>query len=314
MQEQVDAYLEQLKRGQQHRPLTISAYQQDLKRLTLYLLSKKISLNEVHTQTIRHAIQSMRPLNPRTKAYTGTSLARMLVCWRHFFAYLVSSKQLPINPCIMVRSPRKEKKLPETLSPDGMYQLLTPALSGTAENPHSHKKTEEWIICRDLAMFELLYSSGLRVSELAALTLEALNLQTNDVWIFEGKGGKQRIVPVGQPAHIALTNWLALRQSIAQTDCQALFVNQKGVALGIRSIQLRLAKWGTQQSIMQNMHPHMLRHAFASHILQSSGDLRAVQELLGHSSIVSTQIYTQLDFQHLAKVYDNAHPRAKKKP
>jgi integrase/recombinase XerC len=165
---------------------------------------------------------------------------------------------------------------------------------------------------RDHALFELAYSSGLRVSELAGLDVNALDLETGEVRVW-GKGSKQRVVPVGTAARAALAAWLAERSAIAG-DAKALFLSARGGRLGARAIQQRLAAWAVRQGISQHVHPHMLRHSFASHVLQSSGDLRAVQEMLGHASIASTQIYTHLDFQALAKTYDQSHPRARKRP
>ena len=174
------------------------------------------------------------------------------------------------------------------------------------------KEAERSLEVRDKAMFELLYSSGLRLSELTALDPGDLNLDDATVRV-TGKGSKTRIVPVGKPAITALRAWLRMRASLARNDERALFVNARGGRLGVRAVQLRLERWAMQQGLRRRVHPHALRHSFASHVLQSSGDLRAVQEMLGHASIATTQVYTQLDFQHLAKVYDAAHPRARKR-
>ncbi len=187
--------------------------------------------------------------------------------------------------------------MPKTLSPDTCAQLL----GKDAESP---------LEIRDQAMFELFYSSGLRLSELVGVDLADLNLGSGEVSV-TGKGNKTRIVPVGEKARDAIRVWLDLRNAAA--DELALFVGQSGKRLGQRSVELRLARWVQRVGLNQHVHPHMLRHAFASHVLQSSGDLRAVQEMLGHASISTTQVYTHLDWQHLAKVYDQAHPRAKKK-
>jgi integrase/recombinase XerC len=165
---------------------------------------------------------------------------------------------------------------------------------------------------RDKAMFELLYSSGLRLAELVEMDPPALDFAEGTVRV-TGKGNKTRIVPLGSHAIAALQHWLSARVSLAQEDEPALFLNRNGARLSARSVQLRMKEWGIKQGVSHNVHPHLLRHSFATHVLQSSGDLRAVQEMLGHASISSTQVYTHLDFQHLAKIYDSAHPRAKKK-
>jgi integrase/recombinase XerC len=192
------------------------------------------------------------------------------------------------------------KALPDILSPDTCTQLLDRAIDDDA------------LRARDRAMFELFYSSGLRLAELVGLDLDDVNLQAGEAQV-TGKGRKTRIVPVGQHALAALAAWLPQRQRLVRDDTAALFTSQRGARLTPRSVQLRLERWAIQAGLGQHVHPHMLRHAFATHVLQSSGDLRAVQEMLGHASISTTQVYTHLDWQHLAKVYDQAHPRARKK-
>jgi integrase/recombinase XerC len=203
------------------------------------------------------------------------------------------------NPCTGLKAPKSVKRLPSALSPDQAVQLVT-------------MEGDDALTLRDRALFELAYSSGLRVSELAGLDLESVDLATGEVRVW-GKGSKERIVPVGAPALAALETWLHKRRAICVRDSSALFVSRSGRRLVARAIQQRLAGWALKRGLARHVHPHMLRHSFASHLLQSSGDLRAVQELLGHASIASTQVYTHLDFQYLAKVYDAAHPRAKKR-
>jgi integrase/recombinase XerC len=227
----------------------------------------------------------------------GKSLARMLSAWRGFYRYLARDHGFTRNPFQGVRPPKWAKTLPNVLSPDEAAQLL--AFDAGDEQA-----------ARDRAMFELFYSSGLRLSELTGLRLHDLDLGGETVRVL-GKGGKTRIVPVGRLALDALRAWLAARPA-ALAHSELLFPNQKGGAIHPRTVQRRLQARALAQGIAQPVHPHMLRHSFASHVLQSSGDLRAVQEMLGHASISSTQIYTHLDFQHLARVYDAAHPRAKK--
>ena len=202
------------------------------------------------------------------------------------------------NPALDLRAPKAARPLPRTLDADLAAQLL--------DSPGE----DDWLGRRDQAMLELFYSSGLRLSELAGLDIADLDLQQGEVRV-TGKGNKTRVLPVGRMARRALQDWLSVRPASDQA-AQPLFVSQRGSALTPRAIQLRLRRHGVEQ-IGQHLHPHMLRHSFASHMLESSGDLRAVQELLGHADISTTQIYTHLDFQHLAQVYDQAHPRAKRK-
>jgi len=234
------------------------------------------------------------------RGLSGRSLARMLSAWRSLYRYLLETDTtLAEDPCAGLKAPKSPKRLPSALSPDEAAQLVT--IEG-----------DDALALRDRALFELAYSSGLRLSELAGVDIDRLDLASGEVRVL-GKGGKERVVPVGAAAREALRAWLAERATIAGADAAALFVGTRGRRLSPRAIELRLATWAVKQGLTRHVHPHMLRHSFASHLLQSSGDLRAVQELLGHASIASTQVYTHLDFQALAKVYDAAHPRAKKK-
>jgi integrase/recombinase XerC len=233
---------------------------------------------------------------------SGRSLARLLSAWRGFFKWLGRGDAVRANPCEGVRSPKSPKHLPNALSVDETAHLLEP-----------DEETDPVLAARDAAMFELFYSSGLRLAELAALDCEALDsaLHEGEIRVL-GKRSKARLVPVGNKAREALAAWATLRDAIAAEGEPALFVSRRGGRISHRMIQLRLARRAVQLGLPRHVHPHMLRHSFASHVLQSSGDLRAVQEMLGHASIASTQVYTHLDFQHLAKVYDLAHPRAKR--
>jgi integrase/recombinase XerC len=234
------------------------------------------------------------------RGLSGRSLARMLSAWRAFYRFLLESDGLlKDDPCAGLRAPKSAKRLPSALTPDEAVQLV--AIEG--DDPMDK---------RDRALFELAYSSGLRLSELAGLDVDRVDLVTGEVRVW-GKGAKERIVPVGAAARDAIAAWLAVRTGIPAVDGSALFVDARGRRIAPRQIQRRLAMWALQRGINRHVHPHMLRHSFASHVLQSSGDLRAVQEMLGHASIASTQVYTHLDFQALAKVYDAAHPRARKK-
>jgi integrase/recombinase XerC len=235
------------------------------------------------------------------RGLSGRSLARMLSSWRAFYRFAQREDPgLAENPCAGLKAPRSPRRLPSALSPDEAVRLVT--IEG--DDPFT---------LRDRALLELAYSSGLRLSELAGLDLDRLDLEGGEVRVW-GKGAKERVVPVGAHARLALQAWLAARAALPRADARALFVGRTGARIVPRTIQRRFAEWAVRQGLPRHVHPHMLRHSFASHVLQSSGDLRAVQELLGHASIASTQVYTHLDFQYLAQAYDRAHPRAKKKP
>jgi len=231
----------------------------------------------------------------------GRSLARMLSSWRAFYRYLQEQDaDIKENPCTGLRAPRSARRLPAVLSPDEAVRLVEIDATDT-------------LALRDRALFELAYSSGLRLAELAGLDLDRIDLAHGEVRVW-GKGAKERIVPVGAAARAAIRAWLPARATLARADPKALFIGRSGARISPRAIERRLADWAVKQGLIQHVHPHMLRHSFASHVLQSSGDLRAVQEMLGHASIASTQVYTHLDFQYLAQAYDRAHPRAKRKP
>lgn len=233
------------------------------------------------------------------KGKSGTTLARALSSLRMFFRYQVATKMREDNPAVDVRAPKSPRKLPRTLDVDQAASLLT-----------SHP--EGFIDRRDKAMWEVLYSCGLRVSELVGLELSQLDLNNQEVRVI-GKGNKERIVPIGGPAVAAVRDWMKIRATRANGGERRVFISLRGSGLSTRTVQKRLTQSAKKQGLDFSLHPHMLRHSFASHILESSGDLRAVQELLGHSNISTTQVYTHLDFQHLAKVYDAAHPRARRK-
>jgi len=235
------------------------------------------------------------------RGLSGRSVARMLSSWRAFYRFVIErDPAVKESPCTGLRAPKSPKRLPSALSPDEAVQLVA--------IPESDP-----LAVRDRAVFELAYSSGLRLAELAGLDLDRIDVANGEVRVW-GKGAKERIVPVGAAARDAIRAWLDVRATIPHADPKALFVGRKGARINPRAIQRRLAVWAVKRGLPRHVHPHMLRHSFASHVLQSSGDLRAVQEMLGHASIASTQVYTHLDFQALAKVYDKAHPRAKKRP
>lgn len=286
------AYLAHLKNERRLSPLTCKSYASDI--ATLYQYKQQISLEELHPKQIRHFIARLHG-----SGLSGRSLARLLSAWRGFYNYLVRSHGYTQNPCIDIRAPKSPVNLPNALSPDETVQLLT-------------FSADSFLSTRDSAMFELFYSSGLRLAELASLEPSAIDLQEGTIRV-TGKGNKTRVVPVGEKAVQAINTWMEQRKTLIKPAVTALFITQYGKAISARTISHRLKVRTTQQGISRNVHPHVLRHSFASHLLQSSGDLRAVQEMLGHANISTTQVYTHLDFQHLSKVYDMAHPRAKLK-
>jgi integrase/recombinase XerC len=287
-------YLDALRHQRRLSPATLRNYAH---ALNLFLaLSKDAALDQVQPAQIRRyvALMHSRGLAPR-------SLALMLSAWRGYFHWLVRHRGLRANPVVGIRAPRAARPLPKALSVEAAQRLLDEAPATPA-------------LMRDAAMFELLYSSGLRRAELIALNLDdgRLDLRQGEVTV-TGKGARTRTVPVGARACEALKRWIDARQQIAAPGERALFVGSRGKRIGPSLVGARLAAWARRRGLTQHVHPHMLRHSFATHLLQSSQDLRAVQELLGHASISTTQVYTHLDFQALAKVYDAAHPRAKKK-
>jgi len=273
-------------------PLTRVNYVHDIHRLLQRV--DKMPLAAVQSHHVRRFVADLHG-----KGLSGRSLARVLSSWRAFYKYLIREHGFDANPCAGVRAPKSPRKLPKSLSPDEARQLLEAPASAPLE-------------LRDHAMFELFYSSGLRLSELVRLELGQLRFAEGTVEVL-GKGSKTRIVPVGSAALAAIRAWLPLRDRWAKDDTREVFVDRGGTPLSPRTVQVRLRRWGVKQGLASHVHPHMLRHSFASHVLQSSGDLRAVQEMLGHSSISTTQVYTHLDFQYLAKAYDAAHPRARRK-
>ena len=233
------------------------------------------------------------------RGLSGRSLARALSAWRAFYRFARDAGLVRADPCTGLKAPRSKRSLPSALTPDEAARLVE--IDG-----------DETLAMRDRALFELAYSSGLRLSEIAGLDVDRLDREAREVRVL-GKGSKERIVPVGKAALRAVAAWLVARAAWGAAAGGAMFVSRNGRRLSARSIQSRLAAWAVRQGLARHVHPHMLRHSFATHVLQSSGDLRAVQELLGHASIASTQVYTHLDYQYLAKAYDAAHPRARRK-
>jgi integrase/recombinase XerC len=273
-------------------PLTCESYSRDI--AALLKLAVETPLNQLRIHHIRRFVAQLH-----SKGLSGRSLARMLSAWRGLYNYLARDHGYTHNPCAGLRAPKSPKTLPHVLSPDEAAKLL--------EFPANNLMT-----LRDKAMFELFYSSGLRLTELINLKPENLDFSDSTVLI-HGKGDKTRVVPIGSQAIQALREWMKQRETLLKPGESALFLSRNGKGVSSRSVSQRLKIRALQQGISLNVHPHVLRHSFASHLLQSSADLRAVQEMLGHASISTTQIYTHLDFQHLTKVYDATHPRAKKK-
>lgn len=292
----IESWLAELANQRRQSPLTIAAYRRDLGKLCALAGETPLSALQVHH--IRRFIAQLHG-----GGLSGRSLARLLSAWRGYFGWLGRRGGIGANPCEGIRPPKSPKYLPNALPVDETMRLLE--TDGDDGDPR--------LVLRDQAIFELFYSSGLRLAELAALDSSALDmaLHQGEIQVI-GKRDKARIVPVGAKAREALAAWAPERAALAAADEPALFVGIRGRRLGRRGIEERLKRRALLQGLPVHVHPHMLRHSFASHVLQSSGDLRAVQEMLGHSSIASTQVYTHLDFQHLAKVYDAAHPRAKR--
>ncbi|MDP2830400.1 MAG: tyrosine recombinase XerC [Sulfuricellaceae bacterium] len=295
-QEQVDSLLGQYFTHLEHErrlsPLTGKSYRRDI--AALLQLAGSTPLAVLHSQHIRRYIAQLH-----ARGLSSRSLARMLSAWRGYYAWLVDSQGFTHNPCTDIRAPKAAKPLPDALSPEQAARLMT----ASNDTP---------LFIRDHTMLELLYSSGLRLAELVGVNLRDFDLDAGEILV-TGKGNKTRLLPLGSKAIEAIRNWLPQRALLAKSEETALFIGKNGGRLSPRAVQARLKQRGIQLGMDAHIHPHVLRHSFASHLLQSSGDLRAVQEMLGHVSISTTQIYTHLDFQHLAKVYDAAHPRAKRK-
>jgi len=287
----LERYLAHLRNERRLSPHTLSAYARDGR--VLQSLAAGRALEALGPQDIRRFVATLHG-----KGQSPRSLARVLSSWRGLYDWLARHREIGANPCNGVRPPRAPKHLPRTLSPDEAVRLVSLEDATTFG-------------VRDRALFELAYSCGLRVSELTGLDVQSVDAATGEVRV-TGKGAKTRIVPVGTHALAAIAAWLPRRQSLARHGENALFVGRAGRRLATREVQKRIKRWAAAAGLDVDVHPHMLRHSFASHVLQSSGDLRAVQEMLGHASIASTQVYTHLDFQHLAKVYDAAHPRARR--
>ncbi|MEE9319127.1 MAG: tyrosine recombinase XerC [Granulosicoccus sp.] len=291
----IDDYLEELRVARRCSPHTVSNYARDLKAVARSAATRQIE----NWQTITGSDVRSIIAEQHREGIAGRSLARRLSALRGLYSYLMRLGRCEVNPAVDILAPRDKKALPATLDPDEVSRLLS-------------KNLNDPMICRDLAMFELMYSSGLRLAELVGIDLVNLDLSVGQVRV-NGKGGKTRDLPVGEHAVDAINKWLGYRRSMPGADQRAVFLSSRGKRIAPRTVQMRLKKLAESQGLDRDCYPHMLRHSFASHLLESSGDLRAVQELLGHADISTTQIYTHLDFQHLAQVYDESHPRARRK-
>jgi len=295
MQVQLAAYSEYLQVERQVSAHTLSAYRSDLAKVLDFAQQQGLaSWRDLQVLQLRELVAELHK-----GGLTGRSIARLLSAVRGLYAYLVREGICQHDPAAGIRPPKGPRKLPKVLDVDRAQQLLDSPVA------------DDFSACRDHAILELLYSSGLRLSELVGLNIADIDLQQGLVVVL-GKGNKQRMLPVGSKAVAAIQHWLTVRGQ-TKTDDQALFIGVRGRRMSPQLVRERVRQAGARD-LGQHLHPHMLRHSFASHILESSHDLRAVQELLGHADISTTQIYTHLDFQHLAQVYDQAHPRARRKP
>jgi len=291
----LEDYFDKLKNERQLSVHTLSNYRRDLHRFTEYLSACDIQQwSNISESDVRGYVSCRH-----RQQLSARSLQRELSAIRSFFNFLISEQQLNYNPAKSVQAPKARQPLPKTLDVDQMQRLLEIRDVGP-------------LAIRDKAILELFYSSGLRLSELVNLDLQQLELKQGILTV-TGKGNKTRRLPIGKKAIEAMRDWLVIRKELLNTENPAVFLSQHGKRLSSRSVQQRMRHWAQKQGMSSHVHPHMLRHSFASHLLESSGDLRAVQELLGHSDINTTQIYTHLDFQHLSKIYDKTHPRANKK-
>ena len=300
----IAAFLSYLRNERQLSPHTIKAYQRDLSKLLRFCLAKGDPPITSWPQLKPHMVRTFIA-EQHGSGLSAKSLQRCLSSIRSFYSFLSRELLVKQSPAKGVSSPKGDSRLPATLDTDQVAQLLNFRASG-------------WHACRDKAMMELFYSSGLRLAELVRLDVMDID-QADASLTATGKGNKTRKLPIGRYALEAIQQWLQHREDLPHKlplpdmDSRALFLSERGQRISHRNVQRRLQRWSIKQQLPGKLHPHMLRHSFASHMLESSGDLRAVQELLGHADIATTQIYTHLNFQHLAEVYDDAHPRAKKK-
>lgn len=290
----IDVFLAHLREERRLSPRTLDGYRRDLYAFARYIRQSSVKdWDDINSQDVRGFV-ALR----HHEGVSGRSLRRALSALRTFFSYLMRENRIPLNPALGVRAPRSAPGLPSPLDTDQVQRLLD------FDPPDP-------LAVRDLSIMELTYSSGLRLGELVGADVHTLDLHQGLIRVV-GKGNKTRDLPLGRYARQALTHWIRVREGIARPRETALFVGRGGGRLSARAIQKRMRRWASLQGLDRHVHPHMLRHSFASHLLESCGDLRAVQELLGHADISTTQVYTHLDFQHLAQIYDRAHPRARK--
>ena len=288
-------FYQYLQAEKRYSPHTLQAYRRDIQKFTDFCQQQHIdNWQQVDSLLLRQLVAQVH-----RQGLSGRSIQRFLSSLRSLFHYLLRHKHIKQNPLSGISAPKSPRKLPEVLSPDELDHLLS-----LDEN--------DPLAVRDMAIMELFYGCGLRLAELVSLDLEQLSRGQRELKL-TGKGNKDRRLPIGEKAHAAVQRWIKLRGQLAKEDEPALFVSKWGSRISKTAIAQRLKKWAAAKGMPRRIYPHLMRHSFASHILESSHDLRAVQELLGHENLSTTQIYTHLDFQHLAQVYDAAHPRAKKK-
>ncbi|MEE1675968.1 tyrosine recombinase XerC [Agarivorans aestuarii] len=296
MQDDIERFLHHLEVERRYSPATISAYQRSLLQQAKLLENLGCSTwSQVTSANVRSVL-----LKLKTSGLSARSMANKLSALRSFFKYLLQQQKVSHNPVVGVSAPKQSKPLPKNLDVDSLNQLLS-------------MEGDDLVSSRDLAMMELFYASGMRLAELVALNVQDIDFEQRQI-IVTGKGNKQRWVPFGNKAEQALKHWLKQRRLLVMDEEEsALFVSVRQQRISHRTVQKRLQHWAQQMQLSSTLHPHKLRHSFATHLLESSGDLRVVQELLGHANLATTQVYTHLDFTHLATSYDAAHPRAKRK-
>jgi integrase/recombinase XerC len=292
---QLESFFEYLKFERRLSPHTEKAYRQDLQRLQSFCERRAIGVWTALNSRVARSF----PADLHQKGLSPASIQRILSGARALYRFLIRERQADANPFLGIQAPRAGKRLPKTLTAEQATLLVS-------------VEQNDPLAIRDRAIMELFYSSGLRLAELASLDVEEIDLSDKSLRV-TGKGGRTRDVPVGRFAVQAIADWQEVRAQLAGSAESALFVSKSGGRLSHRSVQARIKMWAKRQGVARHVHPHMLRHSFASHLLESSGELRAIQELLGHANLRTTQVYTHLDFQHLAKVYDEAHPKARKR-
>ncbi|MEI6898218.1 MAG: tyrosine recombinase XerC [Psychromonas sp.] len=295
LQTPIDQYLNHLASQRGLSPVTIKNYQRNLAEFIKLLPEKQITeWNHLKSDHVRLLVKKLNHNGIKAR-----SIATKLSALRSFLAYLVENEVLTFNPAKGIAAPKLDKPLPKNISVDEIFQLL-------------NMDEKDPLSLRDQAMMELMYSSGLRLSELVGINLKDLKLREKELLVL-GKGSKQRLLPITGKAVESIKTWLKIRPDFCEEGETALFTSKLKRRISVRSVQARMEKWGIQQNLPSHLNPHKLRHSFATHMLESSGNLRAVQTLLGHADLSTTQVYTHLDFQHLSEVYDKAHPRAKRK-